>query len=54
MVTFERCVRLEQVLTGRQLNNPDLLRNLSFVNGEWKSSKSGKTFEVVGELAVKW
>ncbi|KAH7380008.1 Aldehyde/histidinol dehydrogenase [Pyrenochaeta sp. MPI-SDFR-AT-0127] len=30
-----------------KLNNPDLLHNLSFVNGEWVKSKSGKTFEVV-------
>ncbi|KAF1849953.1 aldehyde dehydrogenase [Cucurbitaria berberidis CBS 394.84] len=30
-----------------KLNNPDLLRNLSYVNGEWVKSKSGKTFEVV-------
>jgi hypothetical protein len=35
---------------GIQLNNSDLLHNLSFVNGEWKKSKSGRTFEVVGEL----
>ncbi|KAF2677237.1 aldehyde dehydrogenase [Lentithecium fluviatile CBS 122367] len=30
-----------------KLNNSDLLHNLSFVHGEWKKSKSGKTFEVV-------
>lgn len=30
-----------------KLQNPDLLHNLSFVNGEWVTAKSGKTFEVV-------
>ncbi|KAJ4294426.1 hypothetical protein N0V90_008116 [Kalmusia sp. IMI 367209] len=30
-----------------KLNNPDLLHDLSFVHGQWKKSKSGKTFEVV-------
>lgn len=32
-----------------QLNNPELLHNLSFVNGDWKKSKSGRVFEVVGQ-----
>ncbi|KAF1997565.1 aldehyde dehydrogenase [Amniculicola lignicola CBS 123094] len=30
-----------------KLSNPDLLHNLSFLNGEWVKSKSGKTFEVI-------
>ncbi|KAF2759511.1 aldehyde dehydrogenase [Pseudovirgaria hyperparasitica] len=30
-----------------QLKNPDLLHNLSYVNGEWVKSQSGKTFEVI-------
>lgn len=32
-----------------QLKNPDLFHNQSYVNGEWTNSKSGATFEVVGE-----
>jgi hypothetical protein len=32
-----------------QLDNPDLLHSLSFVNGDWVRAKSGKTFEVVGQ-----
>ena len=38
----------ESSLPGNQLKDPDLLHNLSFVNGDWVKAKSGKTFEVVG------
>ena len=30
-----------------KLSNPDLLRNLCFINGEWCSAKSGETVEVI-------
>jgi hypothetical protein len=31
-----------------QLNDKSLLKNQTYVNGEWIDAKSGKTFEVHG------
>lgn len=34
-----------------KLNDPSLLKtNVAYVNGEWVKAKSGKSFEVFGEL----
>lgn len=36
-------------LTTIQLNNPDLFKDKSLVNGEWVEAKSGKRFDVYGK-----
>jgi hypothetical protein len=43
----------KQQLTCLQLNNPDLFKDKSLVNGEWVEAKSGKRFDVVGEIPPK-
>jgi len=47
------CDDPESCVNAQQLNNPDLLHNLSFVNGDWVRAKSGKTFEVVGQSSIR-
>lgn len=34
------------------MNNPDLFRDKALVGGEWIEAKSGKRFDVYGELIV--
>jgi hypothetical protein len=41
----------QRLLTLTQLNNPDLFKDKSLVNGEWVEAKSGKRFDVVGKLS---
>jgi len=36
-----------------KLNNPNLLHNQSFIGGEWKGSKSGNEFDVVGQSHMR-
>jgi len=37
-------------LTEIKLNNPDLFKDKSLVGGEWVEAKSGKRFDVYGQL----
>lgn len=39
-----------RVLTGTgQLSDPDLLKQQSFIDGEWVESSSGERFEIIGQ-----
>jgi len=40
----------EVELTALQLKDPSLFKQQAYVNGKWIDAKSGKTFEVHGEL----
>lgn len=46
--------RVPRLLTTTQLKlkNPDLFRDKAYVNGEWIEAKSGKRFDVIGELGT--
>jgi hypothetical protein len=40
------------MLINSQLNDPSLLHEASFLNGEWVQASSGKTFDVEGESVM--
>lgn len=44
--------RMVTMLINSQLNDPSLLHEASFLNGEWVQASSGKTFDVEGESVL--